>query len=210
MAWIRVRDTGVGVDATLLPHLFEPFVQGERTLARSEGGLGLGLALVRGIVELHGGEVQAESEGVGKGSEFVVRLPLREAAAAATSKSPRVGGSNRARRVLVVDDNADAAESLAEALRMLGHEADVAYDGPSALAKLESSRPDVVLCDIGLPGMSGYKVAKSVRGTGYPGVRLIALSGYAQAEDVRRAIEAGFDAHVAKPLDPEELARLLG
>ena len=112
--------------------------------------------------------------------------------------------------MLVVDDNWDAAESLADLLRILGHDVDLAYDGPGAIAKIAANAPDVVLCDIGLPGISGYEVAKAIRANGKPGVRLIALSGYAQAEDVKRAMEAGFDAHVAKPLDPEELARLLG
>ena len=209
VAELRVRDTGAGIDADLLPRLFEPFVQGDRTLARSDGGLGLGLALVKGIVELHGGDVRVESAGIGRGTEFVVRLPLPGAAAVSTAQSTHVQSANGALRVLVVDDNKDAAESLADLLRMLGHEADVAYDGPSALAKLGKSKPDVVLCDIGMPAMSGYEVAKAVRAGGNRGVRLVALSGYGQADDVKRAIEAGFDAHVAKPPDPEELARLL-
>jgi PAS domain S-box-containing protein len=208
-AELRVRDTGAGIEAALLPQLFEPFVQGDRTLARSEGGLGLGLALVKGIVELHAGEVRAESAGVGKGSDFVVLLPVHGGPAApaeapAASPSGAVG-----RRVLVVDDNADAADSLAEILRLVGYQPEVAYDGAGALAALEATRPEVVLCDIGLPGMSGYDVARAVRGQGL-GVRLVALSGYARAEDVRRALEAGFDAHVAKPPDIDELVRLLG
>ena len=208
-AEIRVRDTGAGIDADLLPRLFDPFVQGDRTLARSEGGLGLGLALVKGLVELHGGDVRVESAGIGKGTEFVVRLPPPGGTAVSTAPRANVQSANGALRVLVVDDNKDAAESLADLLRMLGHEADVAHDGPSALAKLGMSAPDVVLCDIGMPGMSGYEVAKAVRAGGNRGVRLVALSGYAQADDVKRAMEAGFDAHVAKPPDPDELARLL-
>jgi CheY-like chemotaxis protein len=208
-AEIRVRDTGAGIAPSVLPRIFDAFMQAEQTLDRSEGGLGLGLALVKGIVELHGGEVRAQSPGLGKGTEFIVRLPLHAGRADATSERAPARAASTGRRVLVVDDNGDAADSLAEILRMFGHEVDVALDGPTALAKLEASRPDVVLSDIGLPGMSGYELAKAIRASGFRGVQLIALSGYAQSEDVRRAMEAGFDAHVAKPPDPEELARLL-
>jgi CheY-like chemotaxis protein len=208
-AEIRVRDTGAGIDTALLPRIFEPFVQGDRTLARSEGGLGLGLSLVTGIAELHGGDVHAESGGVGKGTEFVVRLPTREASVVPARLGVRVHAAGSARRVLVVDDNEDAAESLADFLRMLGHGVDVAYDGPSALAKIGASAPDVVFCDIGLPGMSGYDIARAVRANGIDRVQLVAISGYVRAEDVKRALETGFDRHLAKPPDPDEIARVL-
>ncbi len=207
-AVVAVRDTGAGIDPALLPTIFDPFVQGARTLARTEGGLGLGLALVKGMTELHGGSVQARSAGRGKGSEFVVRLPLGGPAIAAVSPDARVdrrGG----RRVLVVDDNADAAETLAELVRMLGYEVEVAYDGPAAVEAVRARPPAVVLCDIGLPGMDGYEVARAIRALGAPDVQLVAVSGYAQPEDVNRAIDAGFDQHVAKPLDPAQLERLL-
>jgi signal transduction histidine kinase len=208
-AEIAVRDTGAGIDAALLPTVFDAFVQGERTLARTDGGLGLGLALVKGIVELHGGTVHAESAGKGLGAEFVVRLPLAEPAVAPSDagamKQPRTGR----RRVLVVEDNHDAAQSLAEALKMLGHGVEVAYDGPTAIEKARVNPPDVVLCDIGLPGMSGYEVARALRVSARDRVQIIAVSGYAQPEDVKRAIEAGFDGHVAKPCDPEKIERLL-
>jgi PAS domain S-box-containing protein len=207
-AEIRVRDTGAGIEAGLLPTVFDAFTQGMRTLARSEGGLGLGLAMVKGIAELHGGSVLAKSAGIGRGAEFVVRLPLAIDADAG-EEQVRKPGSGAARRVLVVDDNRDAAESLADILRLLGHTVDVAYDGPSAVEKVRASPPNVVLCDIGLPGMSGYEVAKALRAAGKIGVQLFALSGYAQPEDVQRAIEAGFDGHVAKPCDPEQIERLL-
>jgi CheY-like chemotaxis protein len=164
---------------------------------------------VKAIVELHGGEVRADSAGDGKGTEFLVRLPLRGAAATSAAESVRTRAAHGGRRVLVVDDNADAAESLADLVRLLGHEVDVAYDGPSALAKLQSNAPDAVFCDIGLPGMSGYEVARAVRSGASRGVRLVAVSGYAQPEDVKRAMEVGFDAHVAKPPDPDHIARLL-
>jgi CheY-like chemotaxis protein len=205
-AELRVRDTGVGIDAALLPRLFDAFVQGERTLARTEGGLGLGLALVKGIVELHGGSVRAESAGPGRGAEFTVSLPMAAQAAAAPPSREAPRSPSRGRRVLVVDDNADAAESLCDLLRIVGHVAEVAYDGPSALEKAHRTPPDVVLCDIGLPGMDGYDVARRMRGdTALRGTRLVALTGYAQADDRLRARQAGFDTHLAKPLDLEEL-----
>jgi signal transduction histidine kinase len=209
-AELRVRDTGAGIEPALLSRLFDPFVQGERTRARSDGGLGLGLALVKGIAELHGGTARAESPGAGLGATFVVRIPLVEALATPAGAPAAAPARGSGRRVLVVDDNTDAAESLADVVRMLGHAADVAFDGPSALEKARAHPPAVVLCDIGLPGMSGYDVARALRATLESGVQLIALSGYAQPDDVRRSIEAGFDGHVAKPCDPEQIERLLG
>ena len=206
-AVLRVRDTGAGMDPALLARAFEPFIQGERTLARTEGGLGLGLALVKGIAELHGGSVRASSAGKGLGTELEVRLPL--AAPPAAAPPPPVAPARIARRVLVVDDNVDAAESLAEVLRLLGHDVEVAHDGPSALEKARASAPDLLLCDIGLPGMSGYEVAQALRADGRAGLRLVAVSGYAQPEDVEKAVASGFDAHVAKPADLGELERLL-
>jgi PAS domain S-box-containing protein len=208
-AQIRVHDTGAGIDASLLPSVFDAFVQGERTLARTEGGLGLGLALVKGIVELHGGKVSASSAGVGRGSEFVLSIPVAPPSGKEdrpVSPAPRrLSG----RRVLVVDDNVDAAETLADTLRFAGHEVEVAFDGPDAIEKVRLGPPDVVLCDIGLPGMSGYEVARRLRASGANGMQLIAVSGYAQPEDVKKAIDAGFDGHVAKPCDPEQIERLL-
>ena len=207
-AHISVRDTGAGIDAALLPRIFDPFVQGDRTLARSDGGLGLGLALVRGISELHGGSVRVESAGIGKGAEFVVVLPMVGAPVQAIERAGvRHGFSPR--RVLVVDDNRDGADSLAEVVKMLGHAAEVAYDGPSALAMASANPPEIVLCDIGLPGMSGYEIAQALRAAGAE-MQLYAVSGYAQSEDVRRATEAGFDGHLAKPVDVADIARLLG
>ncbi len=208
-AEIRVRDTGAGLDPALLPHLFEPFFQGERTLARTEGGLGLGLALVKGIAELHGGSARAESGGLGKGAEFVVRLPLAVQAEAQDPAPTRATRARRGRRVLVVDDNRDGAESLAAVVRLFGHEPEVAFDGPAAL-ELARARPfDVVLCDIGLPGMSGFEVARALRARASGPLLLVAVSGYAQPEDRRAAAEAGFDRHIAKPASPEEIERIL-
>jgi PAS domain S-box-containing protein len=208
-AEIRVRDTGVGIEAALLPSIFEPFVQGERTLARTEGGLGLGLALVKGIAEMHGGTVRVESAGKGTGAEFVVALPLVPSGTVDQLLRPGALRSNGGLRVLVVDDNADAANSLAEIAALLGHIVDVALDGPSAIEKARVNRPDVVLCDIGLPGMSGYEVAQVLRADGGLGLQLIAVSGYAQPEDVKKAIDAGFDEHIGKPADPARIHRLL-
>jgi PAS domain S-box-containing protein len=207
-AEIRVRDSGAGIDAALLPRIFEPFVQGDHTLARTEGGLGLGLALVKGIAELHGGTARAESAGKGKGAEFVIRLPIVEATVRPRGVPPPLERATGGRRVLVVDDNADAAESLADVVAMLGHVAEVAYDGPSAVAMARANPPDVVLCDIGLPGMSGYEVAKALREAG-TSMQLIAVSGYGQPEDVKKAVEAGFDGHLAKPPNVDDLERLL-
>jgi PAS domain S-box-containing protein len=207
-AGICVRDTGAGIEPGLLPNVFDPFVQGERTLARTEGGLGLGLALVKGIAELHGGTVRAESGGAGMGTEFVVTLPLASAGVE-LRRSVGVAPSGTGRRVLVVDDNADGAESLAELATVMGHTVDVALDGPTAVDMARANPPDVVLCDIGLPGMSGYDVARALRSSCGRTIRLVAVSGYAQPEDVERAIEAGFDGHIAKPPDPEEVERVL-
>jgi PAS domain S-box-containing protein len=206
-AVVRVRDTGVGIADDLLPTIFDPFTQAEQTLARSEGGLGLGLALVKGLTRLHGGSVSVASR-PGEGTEFQVALPLSRGAEAEPG-SRAAPAARRRYRVLVVDDNVDAAESLADLVRLFGHDAEVAHDGPSAVAGALAGRPDVVLCDLGLPGMDGYEVARAVRARLDGDVRLVAVSGYAQPEDVRRSAEAGFDAHVAKPPDPRSIESVL-
>ena len=211
-AEIRVRDTGAGIEPALVGKVFEPFVQGERTLARTQGGLGLGLALVKGLSELHGGSVEARSDGPGAGAEFVVRLPLAPGPAAAPEPGlPSRPAAASRHRVLVVEDNLDVAQSLAEIVEMFGHDVEIASDGPTALAKARARRPDVVLCDIGLPGMDGYQVARAFRSDPeLYSARLVALTGYAQPDDVREARSAGFDRHIAKPPDPGEIERLLG
>jgi CheY-like chemotaxis protein/nitrogen-specific signal transduction histidine kinase len=208
VAEVSVRDTGAGIDALLLPKLFEPFSQGDRSLARTEGGLGLGLALVRGIAELHGGTVRVFSEGVGKGAEFLIRIPVMASTTTKREPYPDAIASPPGRRILVVEDNADSAETLAEILWMLGNEVDVALDGPSAIEKARAMKPDVVMCDIGLPRMNGYEVARALRAMN-PGALLVAVSGYTLPDDVRRAIEAGFDGHLRKPVDPVAIERLL-
>ncbi|HEX9051220.1 MAG TPA: ATP-binding protein [Anaeromyxobacter sp.] len=210
-AELRVSDTGAGIEPDLLPKVFGAFVQGQRTLARTDGGLGLGLSLVRAIAELHGGSARAASAGAGRGAELVVALPLAAAPPEqpADPRPPLARGARGGRRVLVVDDNVDAADSLAQIVEMLGHAAEVAYDGPTAIEKARATAPDVVLCDIGLPGMSGYEVAQALRAAGNR-AHLFALSGYAQPEDVRSSVAAGFDGHLAKPLLVDDLDRLLG
>jgi signal transduction histidine kinase/CheY-like chemotaxis protein len=208
-AVVRVADNGLGMGSETLGRLFHPFMQASQTLDRSQGGLGLGLALVKGLVELHGGSVAAHSDGPGTGCELVVRLPLGTVTALEpTAAQP---SSERARRrILIIEDNVDAADSLREALECDGHEVAVAYDGPQGLAKAGEFDPEVVLCDIGLPGMDGFDVARALRSAGQlQGSFLVALSGYASPEDLRRAAEAGFERHLAKPPSIEELEAVL-
>ncbi len=212
-AGIRVTDTGVGMEPAVLRRLFQPFMQATATLDRSQGGLGLGLALVKGLVELHGGEVCAQSEGPGRGAEFIVELPLDEISRdQARRDTPPL--ETRRRRILIIEDNIDAAQSLREALEFGAHLVEVAHSGPEGLDKARQFRPEVVLCDIGLPGMDGYGVARAFRADeALRCIFLVALSGYALPEDLQRASEAGFDRHVAKPpnLDRlEDLIRELG
>jgi signal transduction histidine kinase len=208
---LRVRDDGVGIGADFLPHVFDLFTQDDHSPARSGGGLGIGLTLVKTLVELHGGHVAARSDGPDKGSEFVVWLPAPDRPAPAERRSE--WGVRRLappRRVLVVDDNVDAAESLATLLRVERHEVYTAHDGPTALATAEAFRPEVVLLDIGLPQMDGYEVARRLRArAGFEKALLVALTGYGQEEDRRRAAEAGFDAYLVKPADPLALHELL-
>jgi PAS domain S-box-containing protein len=204
-AELRVRDDGIGIEPAQVERMFEPFAQAAQSLARTKGGLGLGLALVKGLVELHGGEVRACSAGPGRGSEFVVTLPLSPAGAA-PAPEPAHAAALGSRVVLVVEDNIDAGETLAEILAAHGHRVHVARDGRSGVELARQLRPDVVVCDIGLPDLDGYAVARALRGDPALGAtRLIALTGYAQPEDRERARDAGFDAHVAKPPDLDEL-----
>jgi two-component system CheB/CheR fusion protein len=204
-AVLRVGDTGVGISPELMPSLFVPFVQGQQALDRRTGGLGLGLALVKNLVERHGGTVEVKSDGVGLGAEFTVRLPV-EAAPISAVAPICARAAKTGRRVLIIEDNVDAADSLRDALELDGHEVEVALDGAEGLEKARASVPDVVLCDIGLPGMDGYEVARAVRAdAALHEVTLIALTGYALSEDLRKAREAGFDLHLAKPADIDEL-----
>jgi PAS domain S-box-containing protein len=210
--WLRVRDRGVGISPALLPRIFDLFVQGDQSLERSAGGLGIGLTVARRLVEMHGGTIEAHSEGTGKGSEFIVRLPAL-ADSARREAARRAGGlpaSTVPRRILVVDDNVDAAESIGTLLRLWGHEVRLAHTGPEALEAAGVYHPEVVVLDIGLPGINGHEVARRLRQQ--PGTErtvLVALTGYGQDEDRRRSMEAGFDHHLTKPVQPETLEELL-
>jgi signal transduction histidine kinase len=206
-----VRDNGIGIRAEMLESVFQPFTQDDRSLARSSGGLGIGLSIARRVAELHGGRLTASSEGTGKGARFEVRLPL-----SARSETPRaepgVRVSPRRRRVLVVEDNADIRESFRMILEMWGHEVTMAGSGQEGLELASSARPDVALIDIGLPGMSGYELANAIRGRSehWPSrMTLIAVTGYGQPADRERALDSGFDAHLLKPVNPLELEELL-
>ena len=212
-AVLSVCDTGIGIAAEMQARIFDLYAQAERAVERSQGGLGIGLSLVRGLVELHGGTIAVHSDGPGKGSEFVVRLR----ALVGTGLGGIVGRPGRSpqspgtlRRVLVVDDNRDSAESLALLLKVTGHDVRTAHNGPSALERARVFQPEVVLLDIGLPGMSGYEVANRLREEpGLAEVVLVALTGYGQEEDRRRSEAAGFLAHLVKPLDLSTLNNLL-
>jgi two-component system CheB/CheR fusion protein len=206
---IRVTDDGLGIDAETLPHVFEPFRQADKTLHRSMGGLGLGLALVKGLVELHGGRVVAHSEGMGRGAAFTVYLPLwGEVLLHLDAPRPAHGAMPR-RRVLVIEDNLDCAATLKEVLELNGQEVAVAYDGREGLAKARSLKAELVFCDIGLPELDGYEVARRIRADPDLAPTLVALTGYARPEDQRLAIEAGFDHHLGKPLELARLEELL-
>jgi signal transduction histidine kinase len=201
-AVIAVSDNGMGIAAALLPRIFDLFVQSDRSLDRSEGGLGIGLSVVQRLVRMHGGEVSAASAGPGRGATFEIRLPQIPPPQEPTRPRPRP--TIQPQRILVVDDNADAANSLAEFLRLDGHVTEAVYSAKGALQSVASFGPNVVLLDIGLPEMDGYQVARQIRSAA-SGVRLVALTGYGQTEDTQRTRSAGFDAHMVKPVDLDAL-----
>ena len=210
-ALLEVEDSGMGIPADLLPRIFDLFTQGERTIDRAQGGLGLGLSLVRRLARLHGGEVTATSAGAGKGARFQVRLPLQGAPVQAAASAPIVDEVERKLRILIVEDNADGRETLAMMLGMQGHEVHEAEDGPSGVQRALDVEPDAAIVDIGLPGFDGYEVARRVRATAQgTAVRLVALTGYGQDEDRKAAFDAGFDDFLVKPADLEALLRILG
>jgi signal transduction histidine kinase/CheY-like chemotaxis protein len=210
---IRVRDTGIGIARDMLPRVFELFTQLDHSVERSQGGLGIGLTLVRALISLHGGRVEAASAGEGRGSEFTVFLPALPDGEAASrgcheEEDPRAGAFSR--RILVVDDNLDAADSLAMLLKMFGHEVRTAASGAAALAAVEADKPEVVFLDLGMPGMSGLEVARRLRqAPGGSSLCLVALTGWGAEEDRRRSREAGFDHHLVKPVAPAELQSYL-
>jgi PAS domain S-box-containing protein len=208
---VSVKDDGVGISAEMLPRLFEIFSQGERAFERAQGGLGLGLSLVRGILELHGGRVEARSEGLGKGSEFVVHLPVLEGGPPVREPArTEVGPARAARRLLIVDDLRDSADSLAMLMRIMGHEVHTAYDGEQAMARAAQLQPEVVVLDIGMPKPDGFEVCRHIREQPWgKGALLIALTGWGREDDRRRTEDAGFNHHLVKPVDPYALVALL-
>jgi CheY-like chemotaxis protein len=208
---ISVRDNGIGIAPEMLSRVFEMFTQIGGGPQRAAGGLGIGLTLARSLVELHGGSIEARSAGLGLGSEFVVRLPLLSA------RQPRRPAAEQAedfrhspRRILVVDDNVDAGQSLGMLLRQMGHEVQVEHDGLAAIEAAQAVRPELVLLDISMPGLDGFEVVRRLRqDPQFRSVRIVAITGRGQDEDRRKSREAGFDAHLVKPLASEELRRLL-
>lgn len=217
-AVVSVRDTGIGIAADILPHVFDMFAQADRSLDRAQGGLGIGLTLVKRLVEMHGGIVRAESAGPNLGTEFIVRVPaLPPEPEEAESPAAGVGAPEEGRRVdiprriLIVDDHPDSAKMLASLIKYWGHEARVVHSGPAAIAAVNESQPEIVLLDIGLPGMDGYEVAERLRqqcNRSQP-MLLVAVTGYGQENDLFRSWSAGFDTHLVKPVAPAQLKRLL-
>ena len=208
-ALLRVSDTGVGIAPELLERIFEPFAQASTTLDRSQGGLGLGLALVRGLVSLHGGTVRARSEGPGCGTELEVRLPVAVRPAEPSGPGAASSDPGARRHVLVVEDNADNRETLVMLLESFGHDVVTAADGPSGVRVGQAARPEVAFVDIGLPGFDGYEVGRRLRNLLGEEVTLVALTGYGQAEDRERARAAGFDVHLTKPADIDTLVAVV-
>jgi CheY-like chemotaxis protein len=210
-AVVRVRDNGLGIAPEHLPHVFDLFAQADRSLTRAQGGLGIGLTLVRSLVELHGGSVSARSAGIGEGSEFELRLPLHPLPGSLRGDQPvSFLDAGESHRLLVVDDNREHADTLALYLSTAGHQVRVAYDGLDAVAVATDFDPDAVLMDVGMPGLDGYGAARRMRAQ--PGGRrrvLVALTGWGQSEDRRRSRAAGFDAHLVKPADPPALLALV-
>lgn len=212
-AVLTIWDTGMGIEPEMLPRVFDTFTQADRSLDRSWGGLGLGLALVKGMVEMHQGQVRVESPGPEKGTIFTIRLPLiasSDRSSGTPAPSPALQGERSAARILLIEDNTDTAETLRDLLDLSGYPVEVARSGPEGIAYARQFQPELVICDIGLPGMDGYGVARTLRQEPATArVHLIALSGYAQEEDLQRSREAGFDWHLKKPIEFSELVRVL-
>jgi CheY-like chemotaxis protein len=209
---VSIKDSGIGIAAEMLPCVFDIFSQANPALVRSQGGLGIGLSLAKGLVELPGGSIEARSDGPGRGSEFVVRLPVAAETPARKPARPSDDeqGPATTYRILVVDDNPDSTDSLAMLLKIMGNEVGMAYDGEQAVEAAEAMRPDVVLLDIGMPKLDGYGACRRIREQPWGhGMFLVALTGWGQEEDRRRTEEAGFNRHMIKPVDPAALMKLL-
>lgn len=212
-AVVRVTDDGVGIAPDRIGTIFELFAQAENAIGRAQGGMGIGLALVRNLLHLHGGTITAQSDGIGKGSAFAVHFPIAAAGDLTVERERRVAqvasGDGQPRRIVIVEDNADVRELLGLKLRRLGHAVDAVADGASGVTAIVDGKPDLALVDIGLPGLDGYEVATQVRQSLGPDVVLVAVSGFGQPEDKRRAFEAGFDEHITKPADVHDIENLL-
>ncbi|HEV2845980.1 MAG TPA: response regulator, partial [Thermoanaerobaculia bacterium] len=210
---VTVRDTGIGIPAFALPNIFNMFSQVDRSIERSTGGLGIGLALVKGLVEMHGGTVEAASDGEGQGSTFTVRLPVAKDGAEASPETPAEGGPDSAgarRRILVVDDNQDSADSMVMMLQLLGNDVRIAHDGVEAVKAAEQFRPQVILMDIGMPKLNGYDATRRIREQPWGReMVIIALTGWGQEADRAKSREAGCDGHLVKPVDLSDLKKLL-
>jgi CheY-like chemotaxis protein len=206
--YVRVRDNGIGIAPEALPHIFDPFFQSDRSLDRTDGGLGVGLTVVQRLIELHGGTVRAKSDGLGRGSEFEVRLPLTGDSPSSSTTVP--GAATVSRRIVIVEDGSDNREILRSLLELSGHQVTTAADGQAGLEAIVAVRPEVALVDIGLPLIDGHEIARRIRGAPeYDDVYLVALTGYGRPEDRRAALDAGFDEHLVKPVDFDELANIL-
>jgi two-component system, sensor histidine kinase len=209
-ALLEVEDTGAGIPPELLGKVFDLFVQGERTLDRSQGGLGIGLTLTRALVQMHGGTIDAHSAGAGRGAIFTIRLPQIPAPARPVASAATAAAVQGPRRILIIEDNGDARDMLRAQLERAGHEVHAAADGPAGVEAAAAARPEIVLIDVGLPGFDGFEVARRIRAAAWgTSMRLVALTGYGQADDRRQALEAGCDLHLTKPVMPERLAEIL-
>ncbi len=207
---LSVKDDGIGIASESIGSIFEMFSQVEGVTGRSDGGLGIGLALVKGLTELHGGTIEARSAGLGHGSEFTLRLPLSPLRPGESPRAADPAPPAARSRILIADDNRDAADSLSMLLELAGHEVRVAHHGRAALSLAQAFRPDVALLDIGMPDLSGYEVAQELRREPWGrGIQLIALTGWGQEKDRQQALEAGFNQHLTKPIDPDQLEALI-
>jgi CheY-like chemotaxis protein len=209
---VSVKDTGIGIATDQLPRLFQMFSQVDHSLEKSHGGLGIGLTLAKRLVEMHGGRIEARSEGLGKGAEFVIRLPvvLEASQPQVSAERNETPAPKSSLRILIVDDNRDSADSLGMLLQIMGNDIRMAHDGQEGVDVAEEFRPDVVLLDIGLPKLNGYEACRRIRKQPWgSSVVLIALTGWGQDDDRRRSHEAGFDHHMVKPVDPQALMGLL-